>query len=112
MVGPKPPGNPDQMLEGAGQLLSLVAELESQASAMAATKMSGGSGGFASAVASAAAGEAGQLRAAAASLQGASSAMRSGAAKLKAEQHAWELKVKRVAGQLEHEMRIAQQQKG
>lgn len=106
MVGPKPPGDPAQMLEGAGQLLSLAAELESQASAMAATKVGGG-GPFVTLASAAAASDAGRLQAAAARLQDASSTMRAGAAKVEADQRRWQQQVEKVAGQLEHEMRRA-----
>ncbi len=74
------------MLEGAGQLLSLVAELESQASAMAATRVAGG-GPFVALASAAATADAAQILAAAGRLQAASSAMRAGAAKVRAEQH-------------------------
>ncbi len=107
MVGPKPPGDPGEMLEGAGQLLSLISELESQASAMERTKPAG-SGPFIAIAAAASISEAGRLRQAAARLQDAASSMRKGAADVKEAQHRWATQVKKVAGQLEHEMRRAQ----
>lgn len=64
-LGPEPQGDPSQMLEGAGQLLSLAAELESQASAMQASAIAGAAGPFARAAAAAADGDANSLRTAA-----------------------------------------------
>ena len=107
MCGPKPPGDPDQMIENAGRMVSIVAELESQASAVAAAKVAG-SGPAVSAANAGGSSDAARLRSVASALQGASSSLRSAAAKLKTEQDAWERCVKTRAGQLEHEFRRAQ----
>ncbi len=107
MCGAKPPGNPDLMIENAGRILSIVAELESQASAVAGAKVAG-AGAAVSAANAGTASDAAKLRSAASALQSAGSSLRSAAAKLKTEQDAWERCVKTRAGQLEHEFRRAQ----
>src|SRR5688500_4811848 len=107
MCGPKPPGNPDLMIENAGRIVAIVAEMESQGAAVASATVSGSVAAVADASASTAS-DAARLRAAAGALQAAASSLRSAATKLKAEQDAWERCVKTRAGQLEHEFRRSQ----
>ena len=102
MVGPKPPGNPDLMIENAGRMVSIVSEMESQASAVAGAKVSG-SGNVVSLANAGTSADAGKLRAAAGALQAAASSLRTAALTLRDEQKAWEQQVKLQAGRLEHE---------
>lgn len=107
ICGPKPPGNPDQMLENAGRMVSIVAEMESQASALASAKVAG-SGLGVSAANSGTASDAGKLRSAASALQAAASTLRTAAGDLQDKQDAWAKRVKLTEGRLEHEFRLAQ----
>lgn len=111
MVGPRPKGDPDLMLENAGRLVALVAELESQATAVGGGKVSG-SGNVVSLANQGTTADTGKLRSAASALEAAESSLRSAALTLRDVQKAWADRVKLQEGRLEHEFTRAKSMGG